>query len=51
MILANAIASMVDARGRILVDGAAAAADSRLVRRALAAIEPGEPDGPSIDTD
>ena len=51
VILANAIASMVDARGRILVDGLRPPPIPDSVRRALAAIEPGEPDGPSIDTD
>jgi len=47
--LANAIASMVDARGRILVDALRPAPIPASVRRALAEIEPGEPDGPAID--
>ena len=46
-ILANAIASMVDARGRILVDGAASAADSRLgaprARRPSSPASPADP--------
>ena len=50
-ILANAIASLVDARGRILVDGLRPPPIPRSVRRALAAIEPGEPAGPPIDRD
>ena len=48
-ILANAIASMVDARGRILVDGLRPPPIPDSVRRALADIEPGEPQGPVID--
>ena len=48
-ILANAIASMVDANGRILVEGLRPAPIPDSVRRALADIEPGEPDGPEID--
>jgi len=48
-ILANAIASMVDAWGRILVDALRPAPIPDSVRRALADIEPGEPDGPTID--
>jgi len=48
-ILANAIASLVDARGRILVPALRPAAIPESVRRALATIEPGEPDGPAID--
>ena len=48
-ILANAIASMVDARGRILVDALRPAPIPESVRRALADIEPGEPNGPEID--
>ncbi len=47
--LANAIASMVDARGRILVDALRPAPIPDSVRRALADIEPGEPQGPAID--
>ena len=49
--LANAIASMVDARGRILVDALRPPPIPDSVRRALAQIEPGEPDGPAIDAD
>ena len=49
IVLANAIASMVDARGRILVAGLQPPPISQSVRRALADIEPGEPDGPAID--
>ena len=48
-ILAHAIASLVDARGRILVPALRPAAIPESVRRALATIEPGEPDGPAID--
>ena len=48
-ILANAIASLVDARGRILVRTLRPPPIPESVRRALAAIEPGEPDGPAID--
>jgi len=48
-ILANAIASMVDARGRILVPGLRPPHIPASVRRALASIEPGEPGGPAID--
>jgi len=49
VVLANAIASMIDARGRILVAGLRAPPIPRSVRRALADIEPGEPNGPAID--
>ena len=49
IVLANAIASMVDARGRILVAGLLPPPMPQSVRRALADIEPGEPDGPAID--
>ena len=48
-VLANAIASMIDARGRILVAGLRAPPIPRSVRRALEDIEPGEPGGPAID--
>ena len=48
-LLANAIASMVDARGRILVDALRPAPIPASARRALAGIEPGEPNGPAID--
>jgi acetylornithine deacetylase/succinyl-diaminopimelate desuccinylase-like protein len=50
-ILASAIASMVDARGRILVDALRPPPIPDSVRRALADIEPGEPGGPAIDAD
>ncbi len=50
-LLANAIASLVDARGRIRVDALRPPPIPDSVRRALAAIEPGEPDGPAIDRD
>jgi len=50
-ILANAIASLVDGRGRILVPELRPAPIPESVRRALAAIEPGEPGGPAIDAD
>jgi acetylornithine deacetylase/succinyl-diaminopimelate desuccinylase-like protein len=48
-ILANAIATLVDARGRILVPGLRPPPIPDSVRHALAAIEPGEPGGPEID--
>ena len=51
ILLANAIASMVDARGRIQVEGLRPPPMPDSVRRALAGIEPGEPDGPAIDAD
>lgn len=50
-LLANAIASMVDARGTILVEALRPAPIPASVRQALAAIEPGEPNGPAIDAD
>ena len=50
-ILAGAIASLVDARGRILVDALRPPPIPESVRRALADIEPGEPGGPAIDED
>jgi acetylornithine deacetylase/succinyl-diaminopimelate desuccinylase-like protein len=50
-ILANAIATLVDARGRILVEGLRPPPIPESVRRALAAIEPGELAGPRIDRD
>jgi acetylornithine deacetylase/succinyl-diaminopimelate desuccinylase-like protein len=50
-ILANAIASLVDARGRILVDALRPPPIPQSVRRALADIEPGEEAGPAIDRD
>jgi len=49
IVLANAIASMVDSRGRILVAGLAPPPMPTSVRRALEDIEPGEPGGPAID--
>src|SRR4029077_13530478 len=49
IVLANAIASMVDARGRILVTGLLPPPMPQSVRRALADIEPGERGGPAID--
>ncbi len=49
-ILAGAIASLVDARGRILVPALRPAPIPESVRRALVDIEPGEPGGPVIDT-
>jgi acetylornithine deacetylase/succinyl-diaminopimelate desuccinylase-like protein len=49
IVLANAIASMVDARGRILVAGLTPSRIPTSVRRALESIEPGEPGGPAID--
>ncbi len=48
-ILANAIASMVDRRGRILVEALRPPPIPAAVRAALAEIEPGEPGGPEID--
>ncbi len=48
-IMASAIASLVDARGRILVEGLRPPPIPDSVRRALAEIEPGEPAGPQID--
>jgi len=50
-ILANAIASLVDARGRILVERLRPAPIPNSVRQALAPIEPGQPGGPEIDPD
>jgi len=50
-ILANAIASLVDAHGRILVEGLRPPPIPDSVRLALADIEPGEPAGPQIDAD
>lgn len=50
-ILAHAIASLVDARGAIRVPGLRPAPIPDSVRRALARIEPGEPNGPAIDED
>ena len=50
-ILAHAIAALVDARGRIRVPALRPPPIPPGVRRALAAIEPGEPGGPAIDAD
>jgi acetylornithine deacetylase/succinyl-diaminopimelate desuccinylase-like protein len=50
-ILAGAIASMVDGRGRILVEALRPAPIPDSVRRALASIDPGEPGGPRVDAD
>ncbi|HJU20910.1 MAG TPA: M20 family metallopeptidase [Casimicrobiaceae bacterium] len=50
-ILANAIASLCDARGRVLVDALRPAAIPQSVRDALRDIDPAEPNGPSIDRD
>ena len=50
-ILANAIASLVDARGRILVDRLRPPPIPESIRRALADVEPGEESGPQIDED
>ncbi len=49
--LANAIATLVDGRGRILVDALRPAPIPASVRSALAKVEPGEPGGPAIDPD
>jgi acetylornithine deacetylase/succinyl-diaminopimelate desuccinylase-like protein len=49
--LANAIASLVDGRGRILVAGLRPPPIPDAVRRALAGITPGDADGPAIDRD
>ena len=48
---ANAIASLVDARGRILVAALRPPPIPDSVRRALAEVIPGEPGGPAIDPD
>jgi acetylornithine deacetylase/succinyl-diaminopimelate desuccinylase-like protein len=50
-ILANAIASLIDARGVIRCAGLRPPPIPASVRRALAAIEPGEPAGPPVDRD
>ncbi len=50
-ILANAIATLVDGHGRILVAALRPPPIPESVRRALAPIEPGEPGGPAIDAD
>ena len=51
VILANAIASMVDARGRILVEGLRPEAIPDTVRRALAGLEVTGREGPAINPD
>jgi acetylornithine deacetylase/succinyl-diaminopimelate desuccinylase-like protein len=51
VVLAHAIASLVDARGAIRVPGLRPPPIPDSVRRALATIEPGEPGGPAIDRD
>jgi acetylornithine deacetylase/succinyl-diaminopimelate desuccinylase-like protein len=50
-VLANAIASIVDGRGRIRVPALRPPPIPQSVVRALASIEPGEPGGPEIDVD
>ena len=50
-ILANAIASLVDARGVIQCAALRPPPITESVRRALASIEPGEPAGPPVDRD
>ncbi len=50
-VLANAIASLVDARGRILAPALRPPPIPESVRRALAEVVPGEPGGPMIDPD
>ena len=50
-ILAHAIAALVDARGRILVPELRPRRFPSRCARALATIEPGEPDGPAIDAE
>jgi acetylornithine deacetylase/succinyl-diaminopimelate desuccinylase-like protein len=50
-ILANAIASLVDRRGRILVEGLCPPPIPDTVRAALSDLDPGEPTGPAIDAD
>ncbi|MCH3828567.1 hypothetical protein LZB50_09375, partial [Campylobacter jejuni] len=52
IILANALASLVDARGRLLVDGLRPPAIPPAVRQALADIQVGQDDdAPDIDPD
>jgi len=51
VILAHAIASLVDAHGAITVPALRPQEIPVAVRRALASIEPGEPNGPAIDHD
>jgi acetylornithine deacetylase/succinyl-diaminopimelate desuccinylase-like protein len=50
-VLANAIAQLVDGRGRILVPALRPPPLPASVVRALADIEPGDADGPAIDAD
>ena len=50
-ILAHAIASLVDARGRVLVPALRPPPIPDSVRAALADVEPGEPGGPAVDAD
>ncbi|HEY3179936.1 MAG TPA: M20 family metallopeptidase [Casimicrobiaceae bacterium] len=50
-VLANAIAQLVDGRGRIRVPALRPGPVPASVARALADIEPGEPGGPAIDVD
>lgn len=50
-VLANAIATLVDARGRILVEALRPPPIPESVRTALADIVPGEPGGPEVDAD
>jgi acetylornithine deacetylase/succinyl-diaminopimelate desuccinylase-like protein len=50
-VLANAIAQLVDGRGRLLVAGLRPPPIPASVAHALADIEPGEPGGPAIDAD
>jgi acetylornithine deacetylase/succinyl-diaminopimelate desuccinylase-like protein len=50
-VLANAIATLVDARGRILLPALRPPPIPDAVRRALAVVVPGEPGGPAIDVD
>ena len=49
IVLANAIASLVDARGRVRIRELCPDEIPESVRRALALIEAGEPDGPAVD--
>ncbi len=50
-ILASAIAALVDFRGRILVPALRPPPIPESVRNALTDIDPGDPDGPTIDRD
>ena len=51
IVLAHAIASMVDARGAIAVEGLRPPAIPATVRAALADVTPGEPGGPAVDVE